>query len=70
MFDLYTDDARQALAIAKEEAAHLGSPYIEAEHLLLGISRSSKPELREPLMLRGGAIPSGRLRGKRAVRLT
>jgi len=39
MFDRYTEDARQALTVAKEEAAKFSSPYIEAEHLLLGISR-------------------------------
>src|SRR5882724_7355989 len=52
MFDRYTEDARQALTVAKEEAAKLSSPYIEAEHLLLGISRSSEPELKELLRLR------------------
>jgi len=52
MFDRYTEDARQAVAIAKEEAARLRSPYIEAEHLLLGISRSSEPALKELLRLK------------------
>jgi hypothetical protein len=51
MFEWYTEDARQAVAIAKEEAAKLRSPYIEAEHLLLGISRSSQPALKELLRL-------------------
>jgi hypothetical protein len=52
MFGRYTEDARQAVAIAKEEAAKLSSPYIEAEHLLLGISRASEPELKELLRLK------------------
>jgi len=52
MFDRYTDDARQAVAIAKEEAATLKSPYIEAAHLLLGISRSMEPEPKELLRLK------------------
>ena len=52
MFDRYTDDARQAVSVAKEEAAKLSSPYIEAEHLLLGISQSSEPELKELLRLK------------------
>ena len=52
MFEWYTEDARQAVDIAKEEAAKLRSPYIEAEHLLLGISRSSEPELKERLRLK------------------
>jgi hypothetical protein len=33
-FDRYTEDARRAVAMAKEEAASIGSPHIEAEHLL------------------------------------
>jgi len=52
MFDRYTQDAKLAVAVAREEAAKLGSPYIEAEHLLLGISRSSEPELSELLKLK------------------
>ncbi len=52
MFDRYTEDARQAVAVAKEEADKLSSPYIEAEHLLLGISRSIEPELKELLRLK------------------
>jgi hypothetical protein len=52
MFDRYTEDARQAVAIAKEEACKLRSLYIEAEHLLLGISRSSEPALKELLRLK------------------
>jgi len=51
MFDRYTEDARQAVAIAKEEAAKLRSPYIEAEHVLLGISHSSESALKEHLRL-------------------
>jgi Clp amino terminal domain, pathogenicity island component len=52
MFDRYTEDARRAIGIANEEAAKLGSPYIEAEHLLLGISRSSEPDLKEALRIK------------------
>lgn len=50
MFDRYTEDARQAIAIAREEAAKLGSTSIEAEHLLLGVSRSNE-NLKEVLGL-------------------
>lgn len=52
MFNRYTEDARQSVAMAKEEAAKLRSPYIEAEHLLLGISRASEPGLKELLRLK------------------
>jgi hypothetical protein len=52
MFDRYTEAARQAVAISKEEAAKLRSPHIETEHLLLGISRSSEPALKELLRLK------------------
>lgn len=50
--DRYTADARRAVDIAKEEAANSGSPYIEAEHLLLGICRASEPDLKERLRLK------------------
>jgi Clp amino terminal domain, pathogenicity island component len=51
-FDQYTEDARRAIAIAKEEAANIGSPVIEAEHLLLGIARAIEPDLKESLRLK------------------
>ena len=39
MFDRYTEKARRVVFFAKHEATVLGAPYIEAEHLLLGILR-------------------------------
>jgi ATP-dependent Clp protease ATP-binding subunit ClpA len=39
MFDRYTEKARRVVFFAKHEATVLGSPYIETEHLLLGILR-------------------------------
>lgn len=51
-FDRYTPDARQAVDIAREEAAKSGSPQVEAEHLLLGICRMSAPDLKELLRLK------------------
>jgi ATP-dependent Clp protease ATP-binding subunit ClpC len=39
MFDNYTEAARKAVFFARYEAGVVGSPYIEAEHLLLGILR-------------------------------
>jgi len=38
--------------MSKEEAANIGSPHIEAEHLLLGIARAVEPDLRELLRLK------------------
>ena len=38
----YTENARGMIFTAREEAMHYGSPYIESEHLLLGILRESE----------------------------
>jgi len=42
MFERYTEKARQAIFFARYEASQFGSPYIETEHLLLGILREDK----------------------------
>lgn len=42
MFERYTQDARRVIFLAREEAIQYGSPYIESEHLLLGILRESE----------------------------
>jgi len=47
MYERYTENARQAIFFAIEEASNAGSPYIEPEHLLLGIMRSCEPELND-----------------------
>jgi ATP-dependent Clp protease ATP-binding subunit ClpC len=39
MFERYTEGARRVISLAREEAMHYGCPYIEAEHLLLGVLR-------------------------------
>jgi ATP-dependent Clp protease ATP-binding subunit ClpC len=39
MFERYTEHARRAIFFARYEASEFGSPYIETEHLLLGILR-------------------------------
>ena len=43
MFEKYTPAARKAIFFARYEASQFGSPYIEAEHLLLGILREDTP---------------------------
>jgi ATP-dependent Clp protease ATP-binding subunit ClpC len=42
MFERYNEKARHAIFFARYEASSLGSPYIEAEHLLLGLMRDDK----------------------------
>jgi ATP-dependent Clp protease ATP-binding subunit ClpC len=42
MFERYTQNARRAIFLAREDAMLYGSPYIESEHLLLGILRENE----------------------------
>src|SRR5215471_12707986 len=42
MFELYTEKARRAIFFARYEANQFASPYIETEHLLLGLLREDK----------------------------
>ena len=42
MFERYTEKARRVIFFARYEASQFGSPYIETEHLLLGIIRDDK----------------------------
>jgi ATP-dependent Clp protease ATP-binding subunit ClpA len=44
MFERYTETARRTIFFARYEASQCGSPYIEPEHLLLGLVRED-PEL-------------------------
>ena len=39
MFERYTEKARRVIFFARYEASEFGSPYIETEHLLLGLLR-------------------------------
>jgi len=39
MFERYTEKARRVIFFARYEASEFGSPYIETEHLLLGLVR-------------------------------
>jgi ClpA/ClpB-like protein len=39
MFERYTEKARRVIFFARYEASQYGSPYIDAEHLLLGLLR-------------------------------
>jgi uncharacterized damage-inducible protein DinB len=42
MFERYTEKARRVIFYARYEASQIGSPNIEAEHLLLGLLREDK----------------------------
>jgi ATP-dependent Clp protease ATP-binding subunit ClpC len=42
MFEKYTEKARRVIFFARYEASQFGQPYIEAEHLLLGLLREDK----------------------------
>jgi ATP-dependent Clp protease ATP-binding subunit ClpC len=42
MFERYTEKARRVIFFARYEASQFGSPYIESEHLLLGMLREDK----------------------------
>src|SRR5215471_10205002 len=42
MFERYTEKARRVIFFARYEASHFGSPYLETEHLLLGLLREDK----------------------------
>ena len=42
MFERYTEKARRVIFFARKEASEFGRPYIETEHLLLGLLREDK----------------------------
>ena len=42
MFERYTEKARRVIFFARYEASQYGSPYIETEHILLGVLREDK----------------------------
>ncbi|HEX8892266.1 MAG TPA: Clp protease N-terminal domain-containing protein [Terriglobales bacterium] len=42
MFERYTEKARRVVFFGRYEASQVGSPYIESEHLLLGLVREDK----------------------------
>jgi len=42
MFERYTEKARRVVFFARYEASNYGSPYIETEHLLLGLLREGR----------------------------
>src|SRR5436190_307661 len=53
MFERYTEKARRVIFFARYEASQFGSPYIDTEHLLLGLLREEKCFAAEILHERG-----------------
>ena len=45
MFERYTEKARRVIFFARYEASAYGSPYIETEHILLGLLREEKKRI-------------------------
>lgn len=56
MFERYTEKARRVIFFARYEASQYGSPYIETEHLLLGLLREDHPLARK--VMGSGGTPS------------
>ncbi len=65
MFERYTEKARRVIFFARYEASQYGSPYIETEHLLLGLLREDKA-LANRFLRSHGSIESIRKKSKRA----
>jgi ATP-dependent Clp protease ATP-binding subunit ClpC len=42
MFERYTETARKVIVSSRHKASHVGSPYIDTEHLLLGLLSTDK----------------------------
>jgi ATP-dependent Clp protease ATP-binding subunit ClpA len=59
MFERYNEKARRAIFFARYEASIFGSPYIETEHLLLGLVREDRQTLERAL---GGAAGVDQIR--------
>lgn len=59
---LVTIEARQAVRMARAEAAELGSPVVGTEHLLLGILRARDPRVAASLRRHGVDLDEARAR--------
>jgi ATP-dependent Clp protease ATP-binding subunit ClpC len=51
MFERYTEKARRVVFFARFEASKAGVPYIDDEHMLLGLIRENKGQLARFLSL-------------------
>ena len=50
MFERYTEKARRVIFFSRYEASQFGSPYIETEHLLLGVLREDPAPTRRLIL--------------------
>jgi ATP-dependent Clp protease ATP-binding subunit ClpC len=66
MFERYTEKARRIIFFGRYEASRFGSPYIETEHLLLGLLREDKALANRFLRLHGRRVVLEPGRGTRA----
>jgi ATP-dependent Clp protease ATP-binding subunit ClpC len=57
MFERYTEKARRTIFFGRYEASQFGSPYIESEHLLLGLLREDRA-LADTFLHSPGAVAS------------
>ena len=69
MFERYTEKAKRTIFFGRYEASQFGSPYIESEHLLLGLLREDKA-LANTFLHSHGAVESIRkqVEGQTAIR--
>ena len=70
MFERYTEKARRVIFFARYEASQFGSPYIETEHLLLGLIREDKNISYKILSTGGHGNPQGHRRPHRSAAST
>lgn len=70
MFERFTDQARQVIVLAQEEARNFKHPYIGTEHILLGLLREEerRPGDQAPLRSLGITLAAARERVWRLVR--
>ncbi len=64
MFERYTEKARRTIFFSRYEASQFGSPYIESEHLLLGLLREDE-DLANAFLRSHGGIESIRKQAER-----
>ncbi|HEY1591946.1 MAG TPA: Clp protease N-terminal domain-containing protein [Solirubrobacteraceae bacterium] len=62
MFERFTDEARQVVVGAQEEAREIGHDYIGTEHILLGLLRSRPSAASEALSALGIGLDDARAR--------
>lgn len=70
MFERYTEKARRVIFFARYAASQFGSPYIETEHLLLGLIREDKNISYKILSTGGHGNPQGHRRPHRSAAST